>query len=643
MKKYKPSQTIVSERFASLFSFPVIVIGLIVLIGWFNGLMFLTRFSINEVPMAPSTAYVFIFIAIGLWFYLRPQNIAINRNTAIISTIMAICISSLFVITNILNYYPDWEHLFITIPETQLSMKLGHMSLVTGILFIISGFALFLLQSKQNIMKTISIILTLIIFIISFILLLGYGFAAPFFYFDSFIPPAVLTVLSFLLISLALITASDRNTFLLKTIWNTSTSSKLLRIFLPTTIAITVIESLIVIRILPLLNIHPAIGVSVVSLIFVLAVIIVISIISKSMGKALDSALAHLSESEAKFRVVFENSLIGKSMTELDGFLKVNKAFCKIVGYTPEELRAKTWMEITHPDEIQHIKELTQSLLDGTIPQAQFEKRYIHKNGNIVYTDVSTYLQRDANGDPQFFITSVSDITERKLVEEKLRKSNEFSKEIIEAMSDGFSILDEGGVHIDVNLAFCKMTGFSKEELIGVGPPHPYWPEEEFDNIQAAFVKTAQGNFENFELVFKNKNGKRFPVLVNPSQIKDEQGNVVSNFATVVDITERKKTQEALKSNEFKFRTLADYTSDWEYWEEDNKQIIYMSPSCEKITGYTQEEFISDPTILVKIVHPDDVSLMIEHNHKVKQNKNRNTWNWIWSNSRKAIQSVSRC
>jgi len=73
----------------------------------------------------------------------------------------------------------------------------------------------------------------------------------------------------------------------------------------------------------------------------------------------------------------------------------------------------------------------------------------------------------------------LDELSERKLAEEKLQENENFLKEIIQSMSDGFSILDKNGIHIDVNFAFRKMTGFSKEDLIGVGPPHPYWPEEE--------------------------------------------------------------------------------------------------------------------------------------------------------------------
>jgi hypothetical protein len=143
------------QRFTRLFASGVIVIGLLVLIGWYSKLMFLTRFSINEVPMAPSTAYVFVCLAVGLWFYLRPQKTAINRNAAIASAPIVICLSCLIVITNILKHYANWEHAFIKIPETHLNMPTGHMSLVTALLFLISGFALLFLQSNWKTVQTL--------------------------------------------------------------------------------------------------------------------------------------------------------------------------------------------------------------------------------------------------------------------------------------------------------------------------------------------------------------------------------------------------------------------------------------------------------------------------------------------------------
>lgn len=81
------------------------------------------------------------------------------------------------------------------------------------------------------------------------------------------------------------------------------------------------------------------------------------------------------------------------------------------------------------------------------------------------------------------FVTSFFDITERKKIEENISALNEFSKSLISNMQDGFSRVDLNGIVKDVNPAFCKMTGFSKEELIGRGAPLPYWPEEDLAAI----------------------------------------------------------------------------------------------------------------------------------------------------------------
>jgi len=154
---------------------------------------------------------------------------------------------------------------------------------------------------------------------------------------------------------------------------------------------------------------------------------------------------------------------------------------------------------------------------------------------------------RSAAGKIRGVVVSGRDITERKRAEEALREAKEFSESLIASARDGISVLDNRGVHIDVNPALCEMTGFLREELIGVGPPHPYWPPELYEEIDRSFRKTRAGDFTDVELTFMRKNGERFPVIVNPAWIKDQQGNVISYFATVKDITERKRTEEEIR------------------------------------------------------------------------------------------------
>ena len=89
---------------------------------------------------------------------------------------------------------------------------------------------------------------------------------------------------------------------------------------------------------------------------------------------------------------------------------------------------------------------------------------------------------------------------------------------------------------------------------------------------------------------------------------------VVSTLADFAwDIVEHKRAENALRQSEEKFRTFVDWTYDWEKWLDPHGNIVYTSPSCERITGYTPEEFIADPNLLIRIVHPDDRQFYEEH------------------------------
>jgi len=134
-------------------------------------------------------------------------------------------------------------------------------------------------------------------------------------------------------------------------------------------------------------------------------------------------------ESESKFRSLFENSPIGKSITRIDGSLNVNNAFCEMIGYSKEELDRRGYKDITHPDDIKITEEFIRTLLSGQVSKSTIEKRYIHKNGNIIWAEVSAFLQRDKDGTPDYFITTINDITRKKAMEEALRESEFFFRE----------------------------------------------------------------------------------------------------------------------------------------------------------------------------------------------------------------------
>jgi PAS domain S-box-containing protein len=131
-----------------------------------------------------------------------------------------------------------------------------------------------------------------------------------------------------------------------------------------------------------------------------------------------------LRESEDKFKYVFDHSVIGKSITLLSGEINVNKAFCEMLGYEPRELKKINWADISHPDDVDLTNEALGLILSGEKDSARFIKRYIHKNGSVVWADVGTSLRRDQQGKPLYFMTAANDITERKRAEEEIIKLN---------------------------------------------------------------------------------------------------------------------------------------------------------------------------------------------------------------------------
>ncbi|MCU0800143.1 MAG: PAS domain S-box protein, partial [Candidatus Thermoplasmatota archaeon] len=133
-----------------------------------------------------------------------------------------------------------------------------------------------------------------------------------------------------------------------------------------------------------------------------------------------------LMENESRFRSVFETSNVGKSMTYPTGEIIVNKAFCEMLGYQPEELEHKKWQDLTPPEDIGTIQRIIDPLLKGERDSARFEKRYVHKNGSYLWADVSTVMKRDKQGRPLHFITTIVDISDKKKAEEEITDLNSF-------------------------------------------------------------------------------------------------------------------------------------------------------------------------------------------------------------------------
>lgn len=124
-----------------------------------------------------------------------------------------------------------------------------------------------------------------------------------------------------------------------------------------------------------------------------------------------------------------------------------------------------------------------------------------------------------------------------------VREEKEFSEGLIASMREGLCVLSPEGTILDVNPALCEMTGFSREELIGSEPPHPFWPAEQTRRMRALMLRVARGQVRDYDLSLIRKDGSRFPAIVAPSRTKETESRGVAYFATIRDISEQREIQ----------------------------------------------------------------------------------------------------
>jgi PAS domain S-box-containing protein len=145
------------------------------------------------------------------------------------------------------------------------------------------------------------------------------------------------------------------------------------------------------------------------------------SVESGTDAAARDRIEESLRESEERFRRAMDFSAIGMALVAPEGhFLDVNRSLCRIVGYSREELRTRTFQDITHPDDLDADLELVRSMLAGEIESYHLEKRYLHKDGRALWVLLSVSLVHDAQGRPAYFVSQIQDISTRKEAERQL-------------------------------------------------------------------------------------------------------------------------------------------------------------------------------------------------------------------------------
>jgi len=318
-----------------------------------------------------------------------------------------------------------------------------------------------------------------------------------------------------------------------------------------------------------------------------------------------------LRESEEKFRNIVESSPMGIHMYKLESddrlmFTGANSAADAILGVDNKQFVGKT-IEQAFPM-LANTKVLEQYYRTCTLGEA-WQTEQIEYQDKQISGAYEVYAFQTA---PGIMAAMFLDITNRKQTEDKLKKSEKFLQNILDTIQDGISVLDK-----DLNILQVNNT---MEKWYAHGMPFNgkkcyeiYHGRTERCQVCPSVRALETGTLQ-MDIVPLVESGQSvgwlelysFPIL-------DADGSPSGIVEYVRNITERMKAEQALRESEQRFRTVADFTYDWESWIAPDGSYIYVSPSCERISGYPTTEFVQDSELMKKIVHPDDRVFLSGH------------------------------
>jgi two-component system, cell cycle sensor histidine kinase and response regulator CckA len=250
-----------------------------------------------------------------------------------------------------------------------------------------------------------------------------------------------------------------------------------------------------------------------------------------------------------QFRSAFSFAAIGMALVAPDGrFVQVNDSLCELVGYTSDELISRTFQDITHPEDLEADLEFVRQMLDGEIRTYQMEKRYVHKDGHLVWVLLSVSLVRSSDGAPVHFISQIQDVTARKAVEEQLAGAELRYRTLIEQLPLVTYIrpLDWVAANLYVSPQVEDMLGYAADAWrSNPDLPAQIIHPEDVDAVVAAgehVRRTGEPTRQEYRYIASD--GHLVWVQDETYIVRDEHGKPQSVQGYLIDITERKRAEE---------------------------------------------------------------------------------------------------
>jgi PAS domain S-box-containing protein len=316
-----------------------------------------------------------------------------------------------------------------------------------------------------------------------------------------------------------------------------------------------------------------------------------------------------LAESEARFRATFENAAVGIAHVGPDGrWLRVNEALCRIVGYPVDELVTKTFQDITHPDDLATEVAQVELMREGKIDSYNADKRYVRKDGTIVWGRKTVSCVRKRDGSIDYLVSVIEDITARKHAEELLRRQ----ADLLDQSHDAIFTRKIGGGIAYWSRGARALYGYTPEEAIGRSS-HELLRTRSSVPIHEIETQVARQGSWYGELTHATREGRS--IVVESRHVRVSYDGETYALESNRDITARKRAEEALCKSEERFRSSVLHSPLPILLFNDLEQILAISQSWVDQTGYSRRELrrIEDWTNRACGEHSGEALELIRH------------------------------
>jgi PAS domain S-box-containing protein len=301
-----------------------------------------------------------------------------------------------------------------------------------------------------------------------------------------------------------------------------------------------------------------------------------------------------LRQSEEKYRAILEKMHEGYFEIDLTGrFTFINDAMCRIGESTRERLIGMSNLQYTDETTAKKLYEVFSGIYRTGEPVSEFAFEFTRRDGTRAFTELSVSLIRDAQGKPIGFRGISRDVTERKKMEEELRKSEQKYRTIIENIQDGYFENDLAGNFTFVNDSLCKNLGYTSDELIGMNYQQ-YTEKETQKKVLQAYNKlyTTGEPVKGLEYEVITKDGAKAFTEISVSLIRDSKNKPIGFRGISRDVTERKLAEETLRQSEERYRTILENMQEAYYELDLAGHFTFINDALCKHLGYAKEELI---------------------------------------------------